>query len=89
VRYVAGLPWSPLPARRLMALTAPAALGGAAAVAALVTNNLAARLGSAAGLGALYALVTWQLLTTGERDGLRTLLAELLPRVFKRPRSAV
>ncbi len=88
VRSVAGLPWSPLPARRLVALAAPAALGCAAALAALVTNDLATRLGCAAVLGALYALVTWRLLTTGERDGIRALLAELAPSGLKRRRSA-
>jgi len=87
VRYVAGLPWSPLPARRVVGLAAPVALGVAAAVAALVTDHLAARLGCAVGLGVLYGLVTWRLLTTGERDGLRALLAELVPRVLKRRRS--
>jgi len=87
VRYVAGLPWSPLPARRVVGLAVPVALGVAATVAALVTDHLAARLGCAAGLGVLYVLVTWRLLTTGERDGLRTLLAELVPRGLKRRRS--
>ena len=71
----------------LVGLAAPVGLGVAAAVAALVTNHLAARLGCAVGLGVLYALVTWRLLTTGERDGLRALLAELVPRVLKRRRS--
>jgi O-antigen/teichoic acid export membrane protein len=89
VRYIAGLRWSPLPTRRLPALVAPLALGGAAALCALITNNLIARLGCAAVLGTLYAVVTWLLLTTEERDGLLALVAEVTPRGLKRRRSAM
>jgi O-antigen/teichoic acid export membrane protein len=81
VRHIAQLPFSPLSERRFRSIAGPVALGCAAAVAATVGHGLAIRLGWAAALSAVYAVAVWRLvLTANEREGLLSLIAEVVRR---------
>ena len=81
VRHVAQLPFSPLSERRFRSIAAPVALGCAAAVAATVGHGLAIRLGWATALSGVYAVAVWRLvLTANEREGLLSLIAEVVRR---------
>lgn len=90
-RVAPKLPVSPLTDRRFMAIAAPAALAAAALLVSTVSQSLIMRLLWAAGLGAAYLVVLWQLvLTRRERQGLTDLGGEMLnKRVRKRPPRAL
>ncbi len=79
VKRVRRLPSSPLPSRRLAAVVGLGALGATLAAVATEAHGLALRLACAAGIGVVYALITWRVvLSAQERRGLLTLLRELL-----------
>jgi O-antigen/teichoic acid export membrane protein len=81
VRRVAPqLTFSPLSERRLRAVGAPLLLACLAVASATVWHGIISRLGLAAGLGLIYAAVVWWLvLTSRERDGVLSLVAEITP----------
>ena len=75
-----GLPWSPLPARRVASLASPLALAGALAGLAPFVGSFSGRAGLAAALAVIYALgVGKGVLTVSERKGLANLALEFLP----------
>ena len=90
VRRLGGLPWSPLPTRRLLAVLTPLTFGLVLAVLATVEHSLAARTGCAAVLAASYAVLAWRVvLTAKERSGLLALLSEAVPGLRARVRTSV
>jgi O-antigen/teichoic acid export membrane protein len=81
VWHVAQLPFSPLSERPFRSIAVPVVLGCAAAAAATVGHGLAIRLGWAGALSGVYAVAVWRLvLTATEREGLLSLMAEVVRR---------
>lgn len=76
----AGLPWSPLPTRRVMSIVSVMALAGALMAVSTLSANLGPRVIWAAGLGSLYMFAVWRIvLTVAERRGLAGMVAEITP----------
>ena len=76
----AGLPWSPLPTRRVMLIVSVMALAGALMAVSTLSGKLGLRVIWAAGLGSLYMFAVWRIvLTVAERRGLAGMVAEITP----------